>query len=160
MVLSDQKISFENLLSQQLQGFSQLTESLTLRLLELEERLDKLENPPEVDQAFEGRSTHELLVESEKVVRHLKGLLNKDYSPTELFNSESVSLIGEQSEQSLDPEQIATAPLQDSFMDDIEKPEIASPEIVSVEEDDSVEFSDDLINSEYCDDQDMPLLSA
>ena len=44
MTFSEQKASFEQRISNQLHVFSELSETLTLRLLEIEQRLSKLES--------------------------------------------------------------------------------------------------------------------
>ncbi len=96
MVVSDSNTSFENLVSEKLQTFSQLTESLTLRLLELEERINGLEGKIATKNDSQPGSTYKLLVESEARLKHLQGLLDgtnegdqKLYQDPSLSNNDS-----------------------------------------------------------------------
>ena len=72
---SKQNSSFEHRLSQQLHSLSELSENLTLRILEIEERLSILENSQSVQQTCIADSTQKLLKESEERFNHLKNLL-------------------------------------------------------------------------------------
>ena len=86
MTVSENKASFEKLLSKQLHGFSQLSEALILRLIQLEERVAILESSQFLkdDGCHEG--TKKLLVDSEERVRHLQGLLDVDPDRCTSFN--------------------------------------------------------------------------
>ena len=75
MAGSTQSKTFPHLLSQQMHGLSELAETLTLRLLELEERLTKLEGENLLEDLSKENVAQELLAESEVRVRHLQSLL-------------------------------------------------------------------------------------
>jgi len=70
-------------LGQQLQALSQVGEALTLRLLELEERLSSLESqlqalqPDDLDSGDESGRTNALLASTEERIAHLEGLLSE-----------------------------------------------------------------------------------
>ncbi len=147
MALTDQKFSFEHLLSQQLKGFSQLTESLTFRILELEERISSLEESFASADLNAVSSTKELLAESELKVRHLKDLLKESQSGSLNSSTESVEndcgyfkeqeivLEDDQSKASFEEEELA---VQDQSFDD----------------------GENLLDTEYIDDPQTSLLSA
>ena len=78
MTVSENQASFEKLLSKQLHGFSQLSEALILRLLQLEERVAILESSQFLKDDGCHEATKKLLVDSEERVRHLQGLLDVD----------------------------------------------------------------------------------
>ncbi|HGY5542678.1 MAG TPA: hypothetical protein ACN46K_01805 [Prochlorococcus sp.] len=78
MAVSEHPASFEQLFSKRLHGFSELSESLILRLIQLEERVAKLESSQALKEECHHDATQELLAESEERVRHLEGLLNSD----------------------------------------------------------------------------------
>ena len=78
MTVSENKASFEKLLSKQLHGFSQLNEALILRLIQLEKRVAILESSQILKDDGCHETTKKLLVDSEERVRHLQGLLDVD----------------------------------------------------------------------------------
>ena len=78
MTVSENKASFEKLLSKQLHGFSQLSEALILRLIQLEERVAILESSQFLKDDGCHQATKKILVDSEERVRHLQGLLDVD----------------------------------------------------------------------------------
>ncbi|KZR68279.1 hypothetical protein PMIT1313_01892 [Prochlorococcus marinus str. MIT 1313] len=78
MMVSENQASFEKLLSKQLHGFSQLSEALILRLIQLEERVAILESSQFLKDDGCHEATKKLLVDSEERVRHLQGLLDVD----------------------------------------------------------------------------------
>lgn len=78
MRVSENKASFEKLLSKQLYGFSQLSEALILRLLQLEERVAILESSQFLQDDGCQEATKKLLVDSEERVRRLQGVLDVD----------------------------------------------------------------------------------
>ncbi len=78
MTVSENKASFEKLLSKQLHGFSQLSEALILRLIQLEERVATLESSQCLKHDCCHEATKKLLVDSEERVRRLQGLLDVD----------------------------------------------------------------------------------
>ena len=86
MTVSENKASFEKLLSKQLHGFSQLSEALILRLLQLEERVAILESSQFLKDDGCHEATKKLLVDSEERVRHLQGLLDVDPDRCTSFN--------------------------------------------------------------------------
>ena len=86
MTVSENKASFEKLLSKQLHGFSQLSEALILRLLQLEERVAILESSQFLKDDGCHEATKKLLVDSEERVRHLQGLLDVDPGRSTSFN--------------------------------------------------------------------------
>ena len=86
MTVSENKASFEKLLSKQLHGFSQLSEALILRLIQLEERVATLESSQCLKDDGCHEATKKLLVDSEERVRHLQGLLDVDPDRCTSFN--------------------------------------------------------------------------
>ena len=86
MTVSENKASFEKLLSKQLHGFSQLSEALILRLIQLEERVATLESSQCLKDDGCHEATKKLLVDSEERVRHLQGLLDVDPGRCTSFN--------------------------------------------------------------------------
>ena len=70
MVSSDQTSFIEERLANQLHFFSELSEILTLRLLELEERIISLEKSQEIRPEEMQSSSQQLLRDSESKVRH------------------------------------------------------------------------------------------
>ena len=77
MALSEQTESIEQRLSQQMRWFSQLSETLTLRLLELEERVHNLEKTNKLIKSDSEDETQQLLSDSQEKVQHLQTLLQK-----------------------------------------------------------------------------------
>ena len=86
MTVSENKASFEKLLSKQLHGFSQLSEALILRLIQLEERVAILESSQFLNDDGCHEATKKLLVDSEERVSHLQGLLDVDPDRLTSFN--------------------------------------------------------------------------
>ena len=86
MTVSENKASFEKLLSKQLHGFSQLSEALILRLIQLEERVAILESSQFLKDDGCHEATKKLLVDSEERVRHLQMLLDVDPDRCTSFN--------------------------------------------------------------------------
>ena len=86
MTVSENKASFEKLLSKQLHGFSQLSEALILRLIQLEERVAILESSQFLKDDGCHEATKKLLVDSEERVRRLQGLLDVDSGRCTSFN--------------------------------------------------------------------------
>ena len=79
MTFSEQEASFENRISNQLHVFSELSEILTLRLLEIEQRLAHLESNAMSQDNLNQEDTDELLVKSQERAVHLKSLLSFPY---------------------------------------------------------------------------------
>ena len=153
MEVSEQSRSFEGLLSQQLFGFSEISETLTLRLLDLEERLSKLETANKTTPNVTEESSKELLEASQQRVLYLQGLLNKapiDYSTSDISkesqqatNSSIDDVLSSADHESVEEEQLPEK--TNSEMENNNHVEIKST------------FSE---SGKYLDDQDMPLLSA
>ncbi len=141
MVLSRERVSFEKKLSQQLHWFSQLSETMTLRLLDIELRLSKLEANQRSHENSLDNSTKELLEESADVAKHLKNLLVVDSNKEKMIDNELISC-----------------------MDDIDKchrdasdvNELSSFESkdIEIKEDESNNF----LETEYIDDPQMPVI--
>ena len=70
-------------LSQQLHTVSEIAESLTLRLLSLEQRVQQLEAQVDQPSVNDEESQH-LLTESSDRLRHLHGLLSEEHPEPEL----------------------------------------------------------------------------
>ncbi|EAR19007.1 hypothetical protein WH7805_06616 [Synechococcus sp. WH 7805] len=70
-------------LSQQLHTVSEIAESLTLRLLSLEQRIQQLEAQVDQPSVNDEESQH-LLTESSDRLRHLHGLLSEEHPEPEL----------------------------------------------------------------------------
>ncbi|WP_152562342.1 MULTISPECIES: hypothetical protein [unclassified Prochlorococcus] len=78
MTFSENQASFEKLLGKQLHGFSQLSKALVLRLVQLEERVARLESSQSLIDDGCQEVTKSLLVDSQERVRPLQGLLDVD----------------------------------------------------------------------------------
>ncbi len=147
MALTDQKFSFEHLLSHQLKGFSQLTESLTFRILELEERISSLEESFASADLNVVSSTKELLAESELKVRHLKDLLKESQSDSlKSFN------------ESVENECVSLREQEIVLEDDQSKASFDEEELS--DQDESFDDGENLRDTEYIDDPQTSLLSA
>ncbi len=78
MAENDSNMSLEQRLSQQLHLLSELSETLTMRILEIEERLLIFENEHKNMQNFNIADTADLLMKSEERVRNLQSLLQAE----------------------------------------------------------------------------------
>ncbi len=78
MALSKQTETFSKRLSQQLHDFSELSETLTLRILELEDRLTTIEANEFFSANAIEETTQKMFLESEQKIRHLQRLLIVD----------------------------------------------------------------------------------
>ncbi len=78
MTLGEQTTSLEKRFGRQLHILSELCEVLTLRLIELEERLSLLETNGSFENNQSSEVTRNLLEESEVKVRYLQRLLSRD----------------------------------------------------------------------------------
>lgn len=79
VTLSNHQVSLEMLLCKQQHGFCELSEALILRLLQLEERVAKLESGELLKQDVSHQITKKLLAESEERLRRLQKLLEIDF---------------------------------------------------------------------------------
>ncbi|MCP4972851.1 MAG: hypothetical protein GY914_04150 [Prochlorococcus sp.] len=143
MAVSEQPSTFEHLLSQQLHSFSELTETLTLRLLELEERVTSFETmSTDAQESHIEEATQILLDKSKDRVGNLLGLLDIDQQKAPILQA------------------VPDASLQDEMQPEVELEE-AEPEDEVVAQDIDGEFDDsELGDTQYVDDPQMPLLSA
>jgi hypothetical protein len=146
MAVSEQPSTFEHLLSKQLHSFSELTETLTLRLLELEERVASFEvesNTPKEVQLDE--VTHALLEESKDRVGHLLGLLDIDHEKAPILQAVPNPALDDQLQTEVDHDEIEAE-------DDVN-------EVVTEDLDEAL-IGSELDDTQYVDDPQMPLLSA
>ena len=139
--------SFEQKLSQQLNSFSALSETLTLRLLELEQRVLHLE---EVQSSLKD-NTKKLLEESHSKVNHLQDLLELG-NGMEPVRSEHSIQDKSASEENLGQESIDSQELLDSEQDNLSDDQNYNYPITDFEKN-----SDDI---QYIDDSESDLLSA
>lgn len=156
MAVSEHPASFEQLFSKRLHGFSELSESLILRLIQLEERVAKLESSQALKEECHHDATQELLAESEERVRHLEGLLNSD--PIKCSSLHAISDVSaeEQIDQVVEYENRKTPQALDLVTEVAEGSEIIDQDI----DDQSGINSEGLVETECVDDQQTNLLSA
>ena len=83
MTSGDASLATVHQLSQQLHIVSEIAESLTLRLLSLEQRIQQLEAQVDQPSVNDEESQH-LLTESSDRLRHLLGLLSEEHLEPEL----------------------------------------------------------------------------
>ena len=83
MTSGDASLATVHQLSQQLHIVSEIAESLTLRLLSLEQRIQQLEAQVDQPSVNDEESQH-LLTESSDRLRHLHGLLSEEHPEPEL----------------------------------------------------------------------------
>ena len=83
MTSGDASLATVHQLSQQLHIVSEIAESLTLRLLSLEQRIQQLEAQVDQPSVNDEESQH-LLAESSDRLRHLHGLLSEEHPEPEL----------------------------------------------------------------------------
>ena len=83
MTSGDGSLATVHQLSQQLHTVSEIAESLTLRLLSLEQRIQQLEAQVDQPSVNDEESQH-LLTESSDRLRHLHGLLSEEHPEPEL----------------------------------------------------------------------------
>ena len=154
MAFSEQTTSFDQHLSKQLHGFSELSEVLTLRVLDLEERLKALEEKGDLtDNKFE-ETSKSLLADSEKRVRHLTSLLEESIErepALHVLPNNSVDV--EDSVSSTQCEDI------DSSMRGIED-DLTEDDLTEDELDSESLNSPEVVDTQYLDDPQIPLLSA
>ncbi len=92
MTIGEHSKSLQHQLSQQLHGLSELAETITLRLLDLEERMNNIESQEKLLQAgFTSEEAEELLADSEERVRHLQSLLDSASNSEDALQSDEDS---------------------------------------------------------------------
>ena len=138
------------MLSEQLHELRVLSETITLRLLELEERVNKIqaEKASNVLNAQEGAEV--LLSESEDRVRHLKGLLE----PPQIENA-PLKVVSE-----LKEEGISEFVEHEIGLEVSPENEIIESNESSSDENHLDNAGDEFEETTYIDDPEMPLLSA
>ncbi len=156
MGMSDQTSSFEHRLSQQLHGFGELSEILTLRLLEIEQRLEKLEQAQACTGEVPQKSSEVLLEESEERVRNLQSLLDVDKSKANTLHALPDITSEDHSDENFDYEESEVDLSSDICNPLVEEVEENQEEVFEEE----CSFEDDSCENEYLDDPQMPLLSA
>lgn len=153
MSVVDGTLCFDQMLSKQLQSFSEITEALTLRMLELEERLEVLEESRALHEKSTNDATKLLLNESEERVKHLQDLLDL------VKRTETSGLTDECNQSSQEPpslgEKISDSTNEDQLLDNSSR---TSKTFTNQKE--GVEVNLELVETQYVDDPQMPLLSA
>ncbi len=148
MAFGEQAASLDRDLIQQLHGLSELSETLTLRLLEIEERIESLEKAHTFSENETGFATQALLDESEEKVKHLQNLLEKQTNKTYPSQLSAVENEGINNEEQTFSEQVDNE---------------SRCEIVDSIDEDSESLDDrreGFVETEYLDDPQIPLLSA
>ncbi len=161
MELTKKDPSMEQRVTEQLHLFSELSETLTLRLLELEERFAALERSQSSTEKISDQNFQDLMRLTEEKLRGAQSLLtlqgpgqsdtkelSKDIdtnvvsyiAPSDLTNQ------GEQSEETSNPE-LASPPLEPSLDEGIFEQQRSLDE-------------NGFVDTEYLDDPQMPLMSA
>ena len=155
MAVCEKTESLEKRLSQQLHRFSELSEILTLRLLELEERLLALELTQTPKEIGNESIAHRLLSESEQTVLHLHDLLDTPKNGESGMHVVADNLADEDSYSNSEWEQSSDRTENVCLEENLEESEIALAEI-NASDDDALEEQE----TQYVDDPQMPLLSA
>ena len=83
MAFIEQNVSFEQRMSKQLLSISDLTEKLTFRIIELEEKIDSLQNYQAQLNSSQDTIEHKALVDNEDKLLELNDLLQSKKSVTE-----------------------------------------------------------------------------
>ena len=146
MEISEQSISLDARLIKQLHSLSQLSETLTLRLLEIEDKLSKLEKTQSTNENLLPEYCNKLLQDSEKKMQQITSLLDPQLSQTEKESNV-----------------IEMEVKEDPAKNDLECEEEAIDEIIQNSVENQIEeevIYDERIDTEYVDDPQMPLLSA
>ncbi len=152
MGLNEYSSGIEQRFGQQLFRLSELTEMLTLRLLELEERLLKLEEVSNSPIDAKQEDTVHLLQESELRVKHLQSLLSPD--GLEQKGVQDVSSGKESLNDFAQEGNISSSQEDASF-------ELFEQEDSGIESQMNNPLDGEVSNeTEYVDDPQMPLLSA
>ena len=149
MATSERNFSFEYRFSQQLEALSCLSESLTLKILELEERLKELENK----KLMFANEPEKILRDSEERMKHMQSLLDLLPNKDELINPDKENLGDIQSELSDSDSSCEIFNHQGDSNDAVETMEDIS-EVNSTKEVSAFQ------ETEYLNDPQIPLLSA
>ncbi len=150
MTITEPIESFDQSLSKQLHRFSELSETLTLRLLELEERIKSIETV----QIGTSEHTKQLLQASEERVRHLEHLLNSSQVTSNTFQALDEDSSGGERLKNIQELEITK---EISGTKDLEKEE---PSYVQGLDENEFAAEDNIIDTEYVDDPQTSLLSA
>ncbi len=132
MATDDQALSVEQRLSQQLLCFSELSETLTLKLLDIEQRLSLLEKSESFVRLDKDELNEKILKDSQEKVMHLQTLLASKTNALELLDDTQTS-----------------GPLDQELQDDSE-----------ISKENELDNALLPIETEYIDDEQMPLMSA
>ncbi len=151
MALSRQSESFTPRLIKQLHGFSELEENLTIRVLDLEERLETLERSisSRLD-PLKQEKLQDLLEESEERIQILKNLLQKQEDISESILENKIKNQNIQNDHPCDQ-----IPIEDDLLS-----ENNYEEEQDFSDNQSEVWSEDntLSETEYIDDPQMPLM--
>ncbi len=153
MDVNSQSRSFESLVSKQLSALSELSEIITLRVLELEEKLLKLEKESAGFRSKDSLLTNQLLQNSEARVVHLQGLLNQ--IPLKASSIDPPSSGEDENSMGTEAEPIKTDDSQQILQSKDASPNLNEEEEYLSHFKESAEQGCD-----YPDDEQMPLLSA
>lgn len=159
MVDHQNRQDFEQRISKQLQGLSDVAETLTLRLLQLEEKFITLEDGMVLVEPSDLESTNLLLTDSHQRLQQLQALLDSstDQSKMDDDSSKSLRLINQV---------VASEELPSLESPQSEETLIAAEKIQPQDTDEHLEELEDqdirgeLDETEYVDDPQMDLLSA
>ncbi len=157
MAFSEQNFSFGQRLSQQLHCFSELSEALTLRILELDERIHTLEKSNAFSGIDTNESTKKLLAQSEQRVKYLQSLLDHDFNKEARIHA----LPDIQNEEKpLDEDIISDSILSNKDESLDEQPVEAKENFGGNSDKEGLADENHLVDTKYEDDSEMPLLSA
>ena len=151
MGMSEQTSSFEQRLSQQLHGFGELSEILTLRVLEIEQRLVLLEQAQGDNADPPKKATQVLLEESEERVRNLQSLLEIDNAKANTLHALPDITTEDHLEEKSGID--LSADSSDELVEEVEDNKNEAFE-------EELSLEDDYCENQYLDDPQMPLLSA
>ncbi len=152
MKKNDQNSAFEQLLCQKLLELSQLSETLTLRILEAEERFDNIKGNKKIFESSSKHLSRQLLQESEEKLRNLKNLLAVDHAIRSLPKTSGSASPQENnlSQQNNDIEScMSSKPLTDNQQNNA----------IKLEDKESYKTNENNVN-QYMDDLQIPLKSV
>ncbi len=153
MAACDPSKTFPHLLSQHLHGLTELVEIVTLRLLELEERLKnfEVENSPKDESPQE--AAQKLLAESEARVRNLQDLLEIAQATQPSLNVCAQELSNQETFDEFQSE-----PVQEIVRAETESE--SGQLIESLSQEQGISNDNDFEDTEYIDNNEIPLLTA
>ncbi len=153
MTIGARSTSLQHLLSQQLHGLSQLGETITLRLLELEERINNIERQEKLLQnGFTEAEVEELLSDSETRVKYLQSLLESD-SESCVTSNTNENFAEETNPEIIDDQsQLSIAAVDDTSNAEGGLEQVQNEQVMFEE--------NDFEQSPHIDDSEMTLLSA